>query len=64
MKTLIDHRIHDHHQHAPLPADGPLEFTPEQTPDEVRAWLAKRRHDRDQAARAKSVVADGQGGAA
>lgn len=64
MKTLIDFRTLDHVQRELMPADAPLEFTPEDTPDGVRAWFAKFRHDRDQAARERSVEGDGQGGTA
>lgn len=50
MKPSIDFRVTDQHQHqhATRPEDGALDFTPEQTPDEARAWLARLRHDRDQ----------------
>lgn len=41
-------RIHDHGQ------DDPLEFTPEDTPDEARAWLAKQRYERERERREKA----------
>lgn len=40
-------RIHDHGE------DDPLEFTPEDTPDQTRMWLAQQRFDREVARRAK-----------
>jgi hypothetical protein len=40
-------RIHDHGQ------DDPLEFTPQDTPDEARMWLAQRRFEREVARLAK-----------
>lgn len=52
IKHVIDHRAHDQDdKQVPLKA---LDFTPEQTPDFVRAWLALQRFDREQQTRERT----------
>lgn len=47
-KVAAFNRIHDNGQH------DPLEFTPDDTPDEARAWLARQRYEHDQASRVEA----------
>lgn len=58
MTTTIDLRGSNAHKTLEqVQRETPIEFTPDETPDEARMWLAQQRFERDTSAPIKPVIA-------
>lgn len=55
MTTTINHLDYDRRENATTQENGLLPFDPDETPEQARAWLARKRFERDQFARGKKI---------